>query len=77
MTHTILDSEANKLLAAAKEVQTAADRLYSVVAENYGENSEEAETAASLYSDYQRGLAPILGATILSALAFKDGITAK
>ena len=77
MTHTILDSEANKLLAAAKEVQNAADRLYSIVAENYGEESPEAIAAANLYADYTKGLAPIVGATILEALAYRDGVAAK
>lgn len=77
MTHTIKDSEANKLLAAAKEVENAAGRLYEVVAEHYGEESPEAIAAADLLADYKRGLAPIVGATMLEALAYSDGITAQ
>lgn len=77
MTHTIKDSEANKLLAAAKEVENAGSRLYDIVAANYGEESPEAITAANLLADYKRGLAPIVGASVLEALAYSDGVATK
>lgn len=77
MKHTILDSEANKLLAAAKEVENAASRLYDIVAAEYGEESAEATAAANALADYKQGIAPIVGVKILEALAYSDGVAAK
>ena len=77
MTHTILDSEAIKLLAAAKEVENAASRLHDIVAAEYGEESAEAIAAATALADYLQAIAPIVGAKILEALAYSDGVATK
>jgi hypothetical protein len=77
MKHTILDETANKVLAAAKEVENAGDRLYNIVTEHYGEESAEAVAAANALADYKQGLAPIVGAVILEAMAYSDGVATK
>lgn len=77
MKHTILDETANKVLAAVNEVENAGESLYCIVADHYGEDSAEAVAAANALAGYKQGLAPIVGAVILEAMAYSDGVATK
>ena len=74
MKHTILDEMANELTAAAMDMQRSHARLFDAVTKAYGENSPEALRINERFAEYEKELAPILGASILQAACFRDGI---
>lgn len=77
MKHTILDQATNELIAAAMEAEKALDRVFCVITNEWGEDSQEAKSILDGISDYKEALAPILGRSLVYNMGVKDTIKAE
>lgn len=72
MKHTILNATANEIIAAADGVEKAYGRFFELVAEEYGD--ERAKELSAKFADYRTKAAEFVGASVLQAMAFADGV---